>query len=114
MSRYVRANTPGGEILVETEEGGDRLENIDGLESVGAGDRLPSFEEASAALKKNAEYLLNLMRELSPAEVSVSCGLKVGAEGGNSFWGLAKVSGEASYTLTIKWRDGRTKNDDRL
>jgi NTP-dependent ternary system trypsin peptidase co-occuring protein len=112
MRRYVQANTPGGELLVETGEGGDSLENNEGLESVGAGDRLPSFEEASAAMKKNAEYLLNIMRELSPAEISISCGLKVGAEGGNSFWGLAKVSGEASYTLTIKWRDARASNGD--
>lgn len=104
MNRYVQAKTPGGEILVETDGGVDSLANSEGLESVGATGRLPTFEDASAALKKNAEYLLTIMRELSPDEVIVSCGLKAGAEGGNSFWGLAKVSGEASYTLTIKWK----------
>ncbi|MBO0719813.1 MAG: hypothetical protein J2P41_03270 [Blastocatellia bacterium] len=98
--------TPGGEMLVETDE--TLFFNSDeGLESISAG-RLISFEEASAALKKNAEFLLSAMRELSPDEVCISCGLKAGAEGGNSFWGLARVSGEASYTLTIKWKSSQS------
>jgi Trypsin-co-occurring domain 1 len=106
MSRYLQMSTPGGELLVETGDDGDILENSEGLESAGVSERLPSFEEASTVLKKNAEYLLNIMRELSPDEVVVSCGITAGAEGGNTFWGLAKVSGQASYTLTIKWKAG--------
>jgi Trypsin-co-occurring domain 1 len=101
VSRYVLANSPGGEILVEADDAGDIIPDTEGLEAVRA---LPSFEEASASLKKNAEYLLQLFRDLSPDEVTISCGLKVGAEGGNSFWGLAKVSGEATYTITITWK----------
>ena len=111
MSNYATVDTPGGSILVELEN----TDNVDGIELASSRGSLPSFEEAGNSLKENAKYLLEIMKDLSPNEVEVSCGIKVGAEGGNILWGLAKTSGEASFTITLKWndkKDGPQKKPD--
>lgn len=100
MSRYIETQTPGGVIIVEVEDDGKK----DGFKLVGAKDKLPTFEEASKALKKNARYLLDLLDEMAPDEIEVSCGIKAGVEGGSTFWVLAKASAEASYTVKLKWK----------
>ena len=100
MSQYIVVETPGGKIVAEV----DAKADSGGISLVGIREKLPSFEDAAASLKKNAKYLLDLMTELGPDEVEIECGLKAGVEGGNSFWGLAKVSGEASYTVKLKWK----------
>lgn len=99
MAQFVKTNTPGGEIYVE-------VENVDEEFTLVASkvDRSIPFEEASSAIKENARHLKEELTELTPDEVEISCGLKFGAEGGNSVWGLAKVTGEASYTVTMKWK----------
>jgi hypothetical protein len=100
MSRYIPVETPGGTILAEVED----TEDVGGIELVSAKTKFPSFEEAAASLRANARFLLRAMNDLAPDEVEVSCGIKVGAEAGNAFWGLAKASGEASYTVTLTWK----------
>lgn len=102
MSDFIPVNTPGGMIWAEIEQTKQQA----GLELTAAKREkvFKNFEETAEALKQNAQYLLNILKELSPEEVQVSCGIKVGAEGGNTFFGLAKASSEASYTVTIKWK----------
>ncbi|MCL4265787.1 MAG: hypothetical protein KJ069_21415 [Anaerolineae bacterium] len=100
MSRYIEVETPGGLILAEI----DDSEDLSGIELVGIREKLPTFAEACASLKRNADFILNVTGDLAPDEVEISCGIKVGAEGGNVFWGLAKTSGEATYSITLKWK----------
>jgi hypothetical protein len=47
---------------------------------------------------------LENLEALGPEETKVSFDIKVGVEGGTPFFGLAKASGEASYTVTLKWK----------
>ncbi len=98
MSHYIPVKTPGGVIWAEVEE------KSEGIETVSAKKALASFEETAEALKENAEFLLKTLESLAPQEVEVSFGIKAGAEAGTPFFGLAKASGEASYTVTIKWK----------
>jgi hypothetical protein len=99
VNHHIPINMPGGIILAEVEDAQDV-----GIELVGAGIKLPSFEEAAARLKVSATYLLETLTDLAPSEVKISYGMKVGVEAGNAFWGLAKASGEANYTVTLKWK----------
>ena len=105
MSQYTTIETPGGTIWVEVD---DRISG-NSLVPAGAGNRaLESFEEALNALRANAKEALDAVTNpkfgLAPNEVEISFGITAGAEGGNTFFGLAKVSGEASYTVTLKWK----------
>lgn len=73
------------------------------VEMLGGGIPPISFEEMVGKIKVAGKFILDQLSALEPSEVEVSFGIKVSAEGGNSFWGLAKTSGEASYTVTLKW-----------
>lgn len=109
MSNYVIVNTPGGQILAEVSESADSQ----GIELMGISDKLPTFEEASGALRQNAKHILDRLlelQELIPDEVTISCGIKVGIEAGNAFWGLAKASSEASYDVVLTWKNLSSAN----
>jgi hypothetical protein len=100
MERYIPVETPGGTIWVEVD--GD----IDprGLTLTASSDKaFKTFKEAAQALKGNAQFLLDMLEDLSPEEMEIEFGIKVGAEAGTPFFGLAKTSGEANYTITLKW-----------
>lgn len=106
MSRYIPIETPGGTVWTEIEETA-----AEGLVLTSAQDKaLKSFQETTEALKENARFLLQKLEVLGPDEIEVSFGIKAGAEGGNTFFGLAKVSGEASYTVTVKWKSSEVKS----
>jgi hypothetical protein len=105
MKRYVPIETPGGTIWAEVEE----TDEVKGLQLVGIRDEaLKSFQEAAGAMRDNAKFLLRILEELSPQEMEVSFGIKVGVEGGTPFFGLAKASGEGSYTVKLKWKSDET------
>jgi hypothetical protein len=106
MGQFVPVETSGGVIWAEVDDTAD----VGGIVLAGANAKFPSFEEAVATLKANATYLREVLKnELAPTEVEISCGIKVGVEGGNTFWGLAKATSEASYTVNLKWKteDGK-------
>lgn len=109
MRNYVPIETVDGEILVEVEP----TEDSSGYKLASSGSRLPSmdsFEKACEKLKQDAQYVLEKMKDLQPDEVEISCGLKVGAETGvKPFWMLAKASGEASFSVTVKWNKADEK-----
>ena len=102
MSQYIPVETPGGIFWAEIEETEEAhritLTHVDPKKVLG------SFEETAEALKKNASFLLESLEDLAPDEVTVAFGIKVGAEAGTPIFGLAKASGEASYTVTLKWK----------
>lgn len=104
MSQFMVVDTPAGKLLAEVEGHNDSIMNPEGIQLVSVRGKLPSFEEVCESLKKNAKYIKTSIEDLHPNEVQISFGIKLGAEGGNSFWGLAKVSGESSYTVTLKWK----------
>ena len=104
---YIPIRTPGGTIWAEIKD----TDDAQGHELVGIQDEaVKSFQEATDALKKNAEYLLQVLKALEPEEVEVSFGITVGIEAGTPFFGLAKASGESSYTVTIKWKDNKVES----
>lgn len=109
---YIPVETPGGIIWAEVEE----KDNTQGLVLTSIQDQaFKSFKDVATALKHNAQFLLGALKGLGPQEVEMSFGIKVGAEGGVSFFGLAKASGEANYTVTLKWKPDespqKTSND---
>ncbi|MCL4301654.1 MAG: hypothetical protein KJ077_38490 [Anaerolineae bacterium] len=104
MSEFVPVETPGGLIWAEVEE------KSEGLETVAPKKIIASFEDVAEALKKNAQFLLRHLEDLSPQEVEVSFGITVGAEAGTPFFGLAKASGESNYTVKLKWKSGQEKS----
>lgn len=99
--------TPGGLLLAEI----DVLDK-NGIDLVGIRDKFPTFENACLTLRQNAEQLLGIMHQLSPQEVEISFGIKVGVEGGNAFWGLAKASSEANYSIRLKWSEQENQDSN--
>lgn len=101
MNRYIPVETPGGLIWAEVEET-DKSKNLTLTSSQDK--TLRTFPETVKALRENAKFLLKTLEDLSPQEMEVSFGVKVGVEAGAPFFGLAKASGEGSYTVTLKWK----------
>lgn len=100
MSNYIPVETPGGIIWVEI----SAKEDVNILELTAFQDRAyESFRDTANALKANAQYLKELILELQPDGVEISFGIKVGVEGGNTFFGLAKATSEANYDVKITW-----------
>jgi hypothetical protein len=63
-----------------------------------------SIEESLDSVKRLAETVVRKLRESAPEtpnEIQVSFGLKVVAE--LQAFAIAKASGEANYTVTLKW-----------
>ena len=101
MSQFLSVETPGGPIWVEVPDG----EDTESVELVAnSRDIHRTFEASAQALKKNAQYLINLMSGLGPQEVEVTFGMSVGVEASTPVFALAHVNGEASYTVTLKWQ----------
>ncbi len=99
---YIPVETPGGVIWAEVEDS-DEAQRFT-LTATPDKSVFRSFEETVEALKKNAQHLMNAIVVLAPDEVEVSFGIKVGVEAGVPLFGLAKATGEGSYTVTIKWK----------
>lgn len=106
MSRYVQVDTPSGLIWVEVEKE-DSLVELEEVIATGPRSKIKeSFLDALDALKGNAENIIAKMRGLSekPDEVEVSFSMKVGAEGGNTVFALAKGNIEAGYVVKLTWK----------
>ena len=103
MSRFLSVDTPGGPIWVEVSD----AEDTASVELVAnRKDIYRTFEQSAQALKRNAQYLIDLMSSLGPTEVEVTFGMSVGVEASTPVFALAQVNGEASYTVTLKWQSG--------
>jgi hypothetical protein len=76
-------------------------------------EQVPS--ELAEALKKaiapNAAAIAAACREsaLRPDKVEVTFGLKAGIEGGIAFFGVAKATAEANYTVKMAWSTAEEK-----
>lgn len=104
MNNFVPVEMENGNIVwVEVDES-SRVKG-DGFSLVsGEGQKaLKGFEETVDALKVNAKYLLNQLSLLAPREVEVEFGIKIGVEGKTPFFALAKATGEANYSIRLKW-----------
>lgn len=116
MSRFLSVDTPGGPIWVEAPD----TEDTESVELVAnRKDIHRTFEESAQALKQNAQYLIDLMSSLGPKEVEVTFGISVGVEASTPVFALAKVNGEASYTVKLKWQSedkpkGRSKAESNV
>lgn len=97
MTRFIPIETPGGTIWAEVEDVTDAV-TLTGTTP------FQSFDQAVQAMKQNAVILLTSLENLAPEEVEVSFGIKAGAEAGTPFFGLAKASGEASYSVKLVWK----------
>lgn len=98
MGRFVSVEFVGGTAVIEVDE--DAAGDIELLSS---DERWQKFEDAVDAIKRGGGYLLEQVKSLKPSEMELTCGFKVGAEGGNTTWGFAKTSGEASLSVKLKW-----------
>lgn len=103
MGNFVQIDTPGGLIWAEV----DFLDDKE-LKLLGAPQDKASrtFRDAVDSLKANAQLIFQeLSSELGPSEIEISFGITVGVEAGSTLFGLAKASGEASYSVVMKWHD---------
>jgi hypothetical protein len=62
-----------------------------------------TFEEALGHLRPVARATMNVLRDLSPDEVSVEMGVKFSAATGIV---IASASGEAAFTVRLTWKGG--------
>lgn len=111
MAQYLRFPTvAGGAILVEVEE---KEEKIAGMVKAGLGEKVQktvievqdTFEATMMeTVRRNAEAFVRTMLALPvpPDEALLSFGVNAVAEAGCT--AIAKVSGEASYLVTLTWK----------
>jgi hypothetical protein len=110
MSDYIQFTTEdGATILVEASEEeiaqrGIREAGLKGETEKVVAKAQASFEQALDVVRYNATAFINKVRGLSdpPDEVEMTFGLKVTGEVGN--FAVAKVGGEANYTVKLTWR----------
>jgi hypothetical protein len=113
MSRYLQfATESGGPILVEVD--GDEVASTLGVEKAGlranaaqsaVASAESAFEEAVAStMARSVDALAQAvtMLAIAPAEVELSFGLKATGELGNM--AIAKVGGEANFSVRLVWR----------
>jgi hypothetical protein len=108
VSRYVEFTLPDGStIIVESDE------RESGIVKAGAGDVLKEasekFEQAADNARKAALVILEKLRSGladKPDEVEITFGLKASGELGSLV--VAKASVEASYSVTLKWKQAET------
>ncbi len=115
---YAKFEMDGQEILVEVDSVVDAEIDSDAIapgrfKAANPGskpDSQVSPTKLSDAMKNtiapNAAAILSACRSngADPDEIEVSFGLKAGAEGGLAFFGIAKATAEANYSVTITWK----------
>ena len=100
-TKFIKSVTPGGEFFIEV----DSIDGFDEIVPTSSKDNSESnFDKAMQMLNKNTKFVIDNLKELGLDEIEVSCGLKMGVEGGNSFWGLAKVTSEANISVKVVWK----------
>ncbi len=108
MSNFISVNTPGGQIWVEVDES---IESRAPELTSASEKAFRNFEQTVTALKKNALFIIKAMEDLAPTEIEATFGITAGVEAGVPLFGLAKASGEASYTVKLKWELGSSSKD---
>ena len=103
MPKFVSIDTPAGMMLAEVDDTVGFVGGIPSVLTAGDDHSSKSFKQTIFRLRENAEYLRRQLEELGPQEITVECGLKIGAIAGTPIFGLAKVSGESSYTVKLRW-----------
>ena len=105
---YFPVETPGGTVWVEIDQkDSDAMDLM--LVSIPE-KTITTFTETAKALKANAEFLIEIFKELAPDELEVSFGINAAFEAGAPLFGLAKASAEASYSVTMKWKGEKEKS----
>jgi len=111
MSNYMEfTSTDGSKIFVEVEE---KLSTDGGLIKAGASDKVKGAVNAAQVafeaviervVVQNAQAFVNAVGKLSesPAEVEVTFALKAAGELG--IFTIAKISGDANYTVKMVWK----------
>ncbi len=109
MAQFIQFPTAdGGTILVEVEE-----EQAADLVKAGlgnkVGERIVKLQDTFEAtmmetVRRNAEAFIQTMRTISnpPAEAELAFGIKAIGEAG--YTAVAKVGGDATYTVTLTWK----------
>jgi len=111
MTHYLEfATEDGGKILVEvddkevTRQGGIQKAGVKEVLQGAVAQAKTTIDAAlKTAVQYNASAFLKAISELidAPDEVEMTFGLKGTAEAGNL--AIAKVAGEASYSIKLKW-----------
>ena len=116
MARYIEFLTESGEaILIEVEEAqgpGIRKAGTSPEDLVKRADK--TFEQAiGGSLRSSAQAIVRTVSELiqPPDEVEVTFGLKIAGE--VSALAVAKVSGDATYTVKMTWKNSRTADKSK-
>jgi hypothetical protein len=116
MTSYLEfATEDGGTILVEIDE--KEIKREAGVQKAGVKEILQGAVAQArttidaaleAVVRHNAKAFINAVGGMidPPDAVEMTFGLKGTGEGGN--FAIAKVSGEASYSITLKW-DNRSQ-----
>lgn len=101
MSTIAIIQTSDGQIPVEIEN----IEHSEGLESASVNLTTWAFDKILDALKLDAAYVIEKIKDLPINEIEIAYGIKVGMEiGGGPVFFLAKGSSEGAYTITLKWQ----------
>jgi hypothetical protein len=71
-----------------------------------------SFDEVIDNVKPVAATLINQLRDLAADEVEVKFGLKLIVGTGQALAIFTSVGGEATYEITLKWQENKSRDKD--
>jgi len=109
MSRYVEFTLPDGStVVIESDEGESGVVKAGRLGDAAERAR-ETFEQAVENARKSAVVIVDKLRESGPDEVEVTFGLKASGELGSLV--VAKAGVEASYSVKLTWKKGKTNQN---
>ena len=103
MKKIIPLKTIGGIIYAEVDVDTDDSDSIVLASKSDVDTAVGSFDAIINAIKQDAQHLKDSVDGLAPNEVEISIGIKAGVKGGTTIFFLSEVSGEASYTVKMKW-----------
>ncbi len=105
MKNYVETNVGGSSIVIEVTDSEDVLNSQQRT-------KIPdnvTFEKAIEDIKNATTKMIDTFSNTLIEEGEIEYGMKLGVKAGIAFWAVAEVSGEANFTIRIKWKNKKDK-----
>jgi len=100
MPKFIETQIGSSNIYVEVSENAETRDE----QECGVLNKKISFENVVEDVKEAAKCVFDSFQDIGIEEIEIEYGIKLGAKGGVSFWGIAEVSSDANFSVKLKWK----------